>query len=47
MKTNLDSLFKVNKDLEKDGIWFELGETSFLIRISFQILAYPEPNHIM
>ena len=33
MKTNLDSLFKTNKNLEKDGIWFSISDdTKFLIR---------------
>lgn len=33
MKTNLDSLFKTNSNLEKDGVWFKAGEgVSFLVR---------------
>jgi hypothetical protein len=33
MKTNLDSLFKTDENLEKSGIWFELSETvGFLIK---------------
>lgn len=32
-KTNLDSIFKTSESLEKDGIWFDLNETTgFLIR---------------
>lgn len=33
MKTNLDSLFKTSKDLEKNGVWFDINEeTGFLLR---------------
>ena len=33
MKSNLDSLFKTDSDLEKDGVWFKASEeVSFLIR---------------
>lgn len=33
MKTNLDSLFASDENLEKDGIWFEITDkTAFLIR---------------
>lgn len=33
MKTNLDSVFKVNSTLEKDGVWFLVNEeTGFLVR---------------
>lgn len=32
MKTNLDSIFKTNKEMEKDGIWFEIGDTGFLVK---------------
>lgn len=33
MKSNLDNIFKSDKDLEKDGVWFSVSETtSFLIR---------------
>lgn len=33
MKTNLDSLFKTNTNLEKDGVWFEISiGVSFLLR---------------
>jgi hypothetical protein len=33
MKTNLDSIFKTNKESERNGQWFELNEkTGFLIR---------------
>lgn len=28
MKTNLDALFKTNKALEKDGVWFEVSDTT-------------------
>jgi len=27
MKTNLDKLFKSNIDFEKEGIWFEIGDS--------------------
>lgn len=33
MKSNLDSLFKSDSNLEKDGVWFKVSEdVSFLIR---------------
>lgn len=33
MKTNLDSLFKTSADLEKNGVWFDLGDDiGFLMR---------------
>ncbi len=33
MKTNIDSIFKTDDDLEKNGVWFDLNEkTGFLIR---------------
>jgi len=33
MKTNLDSLFKTNKQLEQSGVWFRISpETRFLLR---------------
>lgn len=33
MKTNLDSVFKTNTSLEKDGVWFALNDvTKFKIR---------------
>lgn len=33
MKTNLDKLFKVDADLEKNGVWFEISDTTaFLLR---------------
>jgi hypothetical protein len=33
MKTNLDSLFKTNSNLEKDGVWFDVSiGVSFLLR---------------
>lgn len=32
MQTNLDGLFKTNSNLEKDGIWYDVGPCSFLIR---------------
>jgi hypothetical protein len=28
MKTNLDSMFKTSTDLELEGIWFEINETT-------------------
>jgi len=33
MKTNLDSLFKTNQNLEDAGVWFDVSEkTGFLLR---------------
>lgn len=33
MKTNLDSLFKTNSNMESEGIWMDVsGTTSFLVR---------------
>lgn len=33
MKTNLDSIFKTSSDLEKNGVWFDINDsTGFLIR---------------
>lgn len=33
MKSNLDKLFKTNKDLEKSGVWFDLKEeVGFLVK---------------
>ena len=33
MKTNLDSIYKTSENLEKNGVWFDLTETTgFLVR---------------
>lgn len=33
MKTNLDSLFKTDSKLERDGVWFKVGESvAFCLR---------------
>lgn len=33
MKTNLDTLFKTSADLEKNGVWFDISDTTgFLLR---------------
>lgn len=33
MKTNLDSFYKTNDSLEKNGVWFEISEsTAFLVK---------------
>lgn len=33
MKTNLDSIFKTDEDLEKDGVWFTVSDkTGFLVK---------------
>jgi hypothetical protein len=33
MKTNLDKLFKTNEDYEKNGVWFEISDTTgFLVK---------------
>ena len=39
MKTNLDSMFKMNTDLEKDGVWFEFKEG-----ISFKLKRFGGEN---
>jgi len=32
MKTNLDSIFKMDKSAEQEGIWLKYGTTRFLVR---------------
>lgn len=32
MKTNLDSIFKMDNSLETNGIWLKYGKTRFLVR---------------
>lgn len=39
MKTNLDSLFKTNADMEKEGIWFEVS-----IGVSFRLRRFGGSN---
>lgn len=39
MKTNLDSLFKTNSDMEKEGIWFDVS-----IGISFKLRRFGGSN---
>lgn len=39
MKTNLDSLFKTNSNMEKDGIWFEVS-----IGVSFRLRRFGGAN---
>lgn len=39
MKTNLDNLFKTDKNVEKDGVWFNISDT-----IGFRVRRFSDTN---
>lgn len=47
MSTNLDKLFKTEKSLETDGIWFEVSETTGFLLRRFGGLNNPKVKELM